>query len=326
MFPLPFPLSRSKTYPHHVSHFIVSPYPPLYIHAPPRSILFINGNPNLRRVPWQVGLCTKLATLMLDNNAISTVPSELGLLTGLAALVLDENELSSLPDELGSLTNIQIMRLSNNRLRAIPSFAQMSFMRHLNLAGNRLVAVPILDSGKPSETQAWTNLRYMNLEGNNISAWPNDWVVQKDVAVAGLPYNTTTRTTRDGATGLYEMYIAIRQRGTMTLASNDMSLLVLMSGNPVVSNNGSAAGQGDGGDGNGGGDARLLEMTRGSAAGDELSWMLVSSKNECAVGCQSTPWAAGKVLDWIGDSTCDIVCNVSACDFDGGDCRVLRRN
>ena len=103
------------------------------------------------------------------------------------------------------------------------------------------------------------------------------------------------------------------QAGGSLLASNVrsvISLLVLMGGNPVVGNNGS-----DG--------ARLLEMSRDSAAG-KLPWMLVSSRPNCAPGCESTPWKAGglRVLirDFRGDSMCNVLCNVLSCQYDGGDC------
>ncbi len=44
---------------------------------------------------------------------------------------------------------------------------------------------------------------------------------------------------------------------------------------------------------------RLIETCNGGSAG------------ECAPGCPS---------DWAGDGVCDAECNVSGCDFDGGDC------
>ena len=279
------------------------------------SILVLHRNPMLREVPREVGECKKISALYLSENSLTAVPSELGRLVGLAALALDHNKLASLPDELGSLVGLQELWLSGNLLSAVPSsFGRMSSLIQLSVADNRLSAIPVLDSNP----QAWPNLRYMNLEGNNISSWPNDWVVRKDVAVADLPFNTTARVTGDERDGLYDTYVAQQQtkaavggnqEGGLIAAGNArgvISLLVLMGGNPVVGNNGS-------------GGARLLEMSRGSAAG-KLPRMLVSSRPECAAGCESTPWKAGNVRDFRGDKDCNLMCNVSSCQYDGGDC------
>ena len=283
------------------------------------SILAVMGNPMLRELPRELGECTKLGILVLIENALKVIPSELGRLSGLATLLLTHNKIASLPDELGSLVSMQDLWLSGNLLSAVPpSFGRMSSLAKLFLAANRLSAVPVLDS----DPQAWPKLRYMNLEGNNISSWPNDWAVQKDVPVAELPFNTTARAVGDERDGLYDTYVAQllqtkvavggnQERGS--LASNArgaISLLVLMGGNPVVGNNT---------DGRGSGGARLLVMSRGNVA-DELPVMLVSSRPECAAGCPSTPWKAGGLRDFLGDSQCDAECNVLSCQYDGGDC------
>ena len=284
------------------------------------SILVIKRNPKLREVPREVGDCNKLTALYLEANVLTAVPSELGRIAGLAALDLTQNKLTSLPNELGSLAGLQELWLSDNHLSAVPSsFGRMSSLAKLNMAGNLLSAVPVLNS----DLQAWPHLRYMNLEGNNISSWPNGWEVKRNETVAALPFNTTARAVGDERNGLYDTYVTQRQTkvtvggktqaGGSLLASNVrsvISLLVLMGGNLVVGNNGSD-------------DARLLEMSRDSAAG-KLPWMLVSSRPNCAPGCESTPWKAGglRVLmrDFRGDSNCNVLCNVLSCQYDGGDC------
>jgi hypothetical protein len=283
------------------------------------SILGVLGNPMLREVPRELGECTKLGFLYLSENALTVIPSELGRLSGLATLGVRHNKITSLPDELGSLVGMQNLWLGSNLLSAVPpSFGRMLSLAKLGVAANRLSAVPVLDS----DPQAWPKLRYMNLEGNNISSWPNDWAVQKDVPVAELPFNTTARAVGDERDGLYDTYVAQllqtkvavggnQERGS--LASNArgaISLLVLMGGNPVVGNNT---------DGRGSGGARLLVMSRGNVA-DELPVMLVSSRPECATGCSSTPWKVGGLRGHLGDSQCDVECNVLSCQYDGGDC------
>ena len=140
------------------------------------------------------------------------------------------------------------------------------------------------------------------------------------MSVAELPFNTTARAVGDHREGLYDTYV-IHQR-TATVGGNqegnglagkvgdELSLLVLMGGNPIVSH-GTGGGRGDG--------DILLEMRRGRAVGG-LPRMLVSSRPECAAGCWSTPWKAGGVEDRRGDSWCNMECNVPACQYDGGDC------
>ena len=276
------------------------------------SIVNIGDNPKLRELPRELGECTKLGILHLTTNAISAVPRELDRLTGLASLDLGMNRLTSLPSTLGSLTNLQSLWLSNNLLNAIPpSFGKMTSLIRLSAASNHLTTVPVLDSNQ----RAWLNLRYLDLEGNNISTWPNNWAVQKKASVAELPFNTTARAVGDEKGGLYDTYVAHHQYTTGRNSSNGnsplatggtLSLLVLMSGNPVMKNITK-------------GRALLLEVNRGSAA-EELPRMLVSTLPNCAAGCRSTLWKAGGVRDYRGDSFCHHGCNVSACQFDGGDC------
>ena len=186
----------------------------------------------------------------------------------------------------------------------------MSSLNILNVAANRLVAVPVNNDNR--------KLQYMNLEGNNISSWPKDWVVQKDVAVAELPFNTTARVSGndgdDGPDGLYETYVAQWRSN-----EEEEVLLVLTSGNSAVSSKST------------GGAARLLEVSRGIST-DGLPRMLVSNQPECAAGCPSTPWDGFKspfkvklvkMDDRRGDMECDAACDVSACQFDKGDCELF---
>ena len=96
-------------------------------------------------------------------------------------------------------------------------------------------------------------------------------------------------------------------------------LLVLTSGNSAVSSKST------------GGAARLLEVSRGIST-DGLPRMLVSNQPECAAGCPSTPWDGFKspfkvklvkMDDRRGDMECDAACDVSACQFDKGDCELF---
>ena len=230
-----------------------------------------------------------------EENGISSLPPELGRLASLASLGLINNMLTSLPSEMGSL-DLRSLMLGNNLLNALPkSFGRLSALTRLDLSVNRFTTVPILEDSP----QALPNLMFMNVEGNNITAWPNGWTVQKNVSIAALPFNTTARAVGDSGAGLYDTYAAQR-------TADKNLMLMLMGSNPVVRSH--MGGRGDGG-------ARLLEMKRG-----ELPTMLVSSRPECAPGCISTPWKAVKQKDNRGDYFCRVECNQSACEFDGGDC------
>jgi hypothetical protein len=286
------------------------------------SILTINRNRRLQKVPRELGQCTNLGLLYLRDNAITLIPSELGRLTGLATLALAGNKLASLPAELGSLVNMQAMYLGRNRITELPpSFGEIRGLTLLSVGANLLTTVPILDA----QPQAWPKLRIADFEGNRILTWPKSWILQNKVQVAQLPFNTTTG---DDGDGLYETYVARRRTVTRigqnsssieagketdgTLAGREVAL-VLMSGNPVVNNSSTAA--------------QLWEFSRegdtvGNVGGEgEPIVMLVSSKGNCALGgCWSVPWKGYMDHDPRGDSYCDTGCNVSTCNFDGGDC------
>ena len=281
------------------------------------SVLCIAGNPQLREIPRELGECTHLGILYLFNNALTTLPSELGRLAGLSTVDLQTNQLSTLPDELGSLTNMQSLSLGLNRLSIVPpSFGRMSSLTNFGLAGNRFSAVPVLDS----DPSVWPKLQYMNLEENNITTWPSDWAVEKNVSVAELPFNTTARAVGDDRDGLYDTYVMHQRTATVSgnqegnglagKVGDELSLLVLMGGNPIVSNRTG----GRGGDGD-----ILLEIRRGRAVGG-LPRILVTSRPSCTTGCRSIPWKTARIRDARGDSWCNAECNMLACQYDGGDC------
>ena len=290
------------------------------------SLLYIIGNRRVRRVPPELGQCTNLGIVNFRDNAITSLPSELGRLTGLAALNVNGNKLSSLPAELGSLTNMHTLNIGRNRLTALPSsFGRMAYLEVLGGAANRLTSVPILDT----QPQAWPKLSVIDLEGNCISTWPKDWTLQRIEEVAQLSFNTTTG---DDGDGFYDTYVDRRRTETRigrnssilqggqntdgTLAGRDV-VLVGMSGNPVVSDGGNgsmtAAGAGQSSE------ERLWEFSRGGDTVENVV-LLVISRGNCAFGCNTFALKATGSQDFRGDYVCDISCNVSACNFDDGDC------
>jgi hypothetical protein len=63
---------------------------------------------------------------------------------------------------------------------------------------------------------------------------------------------------------------------------------------------------------------RLWEFSRGGDTVENVV-LLVTSWGNCAFGCNTIALNYG-FEDYRGDYVCDISCNVSACNFDDGDC------
>jgi Leucine-rich repeat (LRR) protein len=86
---------------------------------------------------------SKLTTLNLRMNGLSTLPDSFGNLTKLTKLTLDENQLSTLPDSFGALTALEKLWLDNNQLSTLPgSFGNLTALTCLFLSENRLSTLP----------------------------------------------------------------------------------------------------------------------------------------------------------------------------------------
>ena len=278
------------------------------------TMVSIQGNPLLRKLPAELNRCTSLGLLFLKHNNLSALPTGLGRLTGLNSLALANNFLSSLPTELESLTNMMSLYLSQNLITSVPaSFARMTILRYLSIAANRLTEFPVLQSSP----QAWPKLAHLSVEANNISAWPKQWTVKSDTQIAKLPFIASETAVGHYRDELYDKYAELSSSADQ--ANNPTTLLVLVNGNPVTmaanQTTSSTAATGDGGA------SRILETSRN---GDEvlLPGMLVSNRPECSPGCPSTQWKASKYAgqDFREDLQCQAECNTTTCDWDGGDC------
>ena len=88
--------------------------------------------------------------LDLSGNHITQIPSspsQLLSLSKLNSLYLNQNRLTSLPDAIENLTNLECLSLSYNFLPALPhGLAFMHRLRELRLSNNRLTTFPSIVS------------------------------------------------------------------------------------------------------------------------------------------------------------------------------------
>ena len=91
----------------------------------------------------KLGSLSKLKSLALDNNKLSSLPAELCTLNELTSLSLNHNSLAVLPDALGALGKLKTLQLSHNSLTALPeSMCAMANLTTLDASANRLQQLP----------------------------------------------------------------------------------------------------------------------------------------------------------------------------------------
>ncbi len=99
----------------------------------------------LLNLPKELFQIATLLKLRLGKRAakIEVLPSEIGQLTKLISLDLSNNNISSLPVEIGQLTELASLNLSGNQLSNLPStFQNLKALKILDIRANPLVGVP----------------------------------------------------------------------------------------------------------------------------------------------------------------------------------------
>jgi Leucine-rich repeat (LRR) protein len=116
-------------------------------------------------------------------------------ITNLISLDLSNNELEFLPTSIDNLTKLIYLNLSNNKLRFLPySISNLTNLAYLNLSENSLYELPdwiadeeehcgldLTDPKNNEEAVSYsihyltnlTNLKYLNLSGNDLRSIPN---------------------------------------------------------------------------------------------------------------------------------------------------------
>lgn len=91
----------------------------------------------------KLGGLSKLKTLAIDSNKLSSLPAELCTLNDLQSLSAAKNSLTALPDALGALGKLKTLNLSHNSLSSLPeSMCAMVSLQTLDCSANKLQALP----------------------------------------------------------------------------------------------------------------------------------------------------------------------------------------
>jgi Leucine-rich repeat (LRR) protein len=118
-------------------------------------------------IPTEIGQCTKLQALQLQNNAhTGPIPSELAQCTELQTLLLVQNALTGpIPSELSTISTLkELSILSTNITGSIPTAAMWTDLELLDLSNNHL-------SGTlPVSIGLWTNLVSFRVSGNRLNS------------------------------------------------------------------------------------------------------------------------------------------------------------
>ncbi len=113
--------------------------------------LGVAGN-QLTSLPPELGRLTRLRDLGLAGNRLTSLPPELGRLTQLRKLGLAGNRLTTLPPELGQLPNLWALDVQDNQLASLPSLAEFRRLIYLDMSGNRLQELNLVESLTPPFT------------------------------------------------------------------------------------------------------------------------------------------------------------------------------
>ena len=124
---------------------------------------------SLAAVPSWIGSLTRLRTLDLGHNVLSSLPDSMAELQALEILYIHDNRLAVLPPWIGSLRSLTYLNVAENGLRSLPEVAGLSHLIELRAMHNRLTDVPSLPA----------SLRELHLRGNECVSVP--------AAVRGLP-------------------------------------------------------------------------------------------------------------------------------------------
>ncbi|CAL8105708.1 unnamed protein product [Calicophoron daubneyi] len=107
------------------------------------SVLVVSRNSIRQELPASIGDLTRLTTLDLSFNHITSLPDSIGNCTAMRDLNLQHNQLTRLPDTIGNLVNLIRLALKYNHLNELPaSLSNCTKLDEFNVENNHLSSLP----------------------------------------------------------------------------------------------------------------------------------------------------------------------------------------
>ncbi len=133
--------------------------------------LNLSNCPTLTAIPSCMKTAApSLATLNMDNCAVSSIPADADLFVTIKSLSLQNNNMTVLPDNIKKLPALESITLSNNKLAAFPmalvDTANSNFettLKNITLSNNLIAGVV------PVELSRLNNLNVLMLMGNKLT-------------------------------------------------------------------------------------------------------------------------------------------------------------
>jgi Leucine-rich repeat (LRR) protein len=120
----------------------------------------------LQQLPHVLFNCSKLTTLILDDNYFRELPEAIGQLPHLHTLSISKNQLQYLPNALRTCITLRQLQVSGNLLEQWPDIlARLPWLSTLDLSYNRISSLPGVLPDFPT-------LRRLDLSGNGLSSLP----------------------------------------------------------------------------------------------------------------------------------------------------------
>ena len=304
----------------------------------------------ISRLPAEIGNLRSLNFLNIRNNALTSVPAELFTLTALTQLLMIMNPIARIPPEIGRLSALKVLQFGSSGLSRVPrglfkltklthlelssefigtatdlsesrtlhsrtqithiptEISELTELRGLVLNGNQLADLPTtmgqlgkltrlsLGTNRLTDIPPWlsnlSQLRYLNLIANALTRCPESVARLPNLEIVNF-WNNSIASCEAVAVDTDVMVAA----GTKVVEGRTNETLVILDHNPVCFSGGMSA--------------------------LETRWFPTCYAT-CADGCYETikPWTR-ESQRILGNSECDVQCNVPECAYDHGDCAVF---
>lgn len=139
----------------------------------------------LGQLPASMSQLSKLETLHLQCNTLTSLPDNMGSLSALKTLDVSHNQLKSFPSSLCSLPHLNYLNISHNRLQRLPEEG----VEHLNTLELNLSANSL--STLPAGLSMCKRLKVLRVEENclEISGLPTELLEKSNVSLLCLDGN-----------------------------------------------------------------------------------------------------------------------------------------